>query len=67
MGTKLKIATGQEEKREPKENNFRCNEKRYGKSWCKGKGHNRICGRDRGGNCPPQVSKIWAKFKFFGQ
>ena len=29
--------TGKEEKREAKEKLFRCNERRYGKSWCEGK------------------------------
>ena len=30
--------TGKEEKRESKEKIFRCNERRYGESWCKGDG-----------------------------
>ena len=39
MATKLKIATGKEEKREAEENISDCSEGRYGGSWCKGERH----------------------------
>ena len=39
MGTKLKIATGKEEKREVEEIVSGCSEGGYGGSWCKGEGH----------------------------
>ena len=39
MGTKLKIATGKEEKKEAEENISGCSEGGYGESWFEGEGH----------------------------
>ena len=39
--------TGKEEKRETKENIFRCSERRYGASWCKGDGRRRQDGLEK--------------------